>query len=82
MGELGNIEINAGDEIRKAKKAPPVGAQQPTEAALEVVYDAATLVKGAKAWFGASRPRVASVLKHGKIESATRSQVKDLLKGK
>ena len=82
MAELGNIEINSGDEIKKVKKDPTPRAEKPTAEALEVVYDAETLVRGAKVWFGASRPRIASILKHGKIEKATRAQVSDLLAGK
>ena len=82
MAELGNIEINSGNEIRKPKKEAPPRAEKPTAEALEVVYDAETLVRGAKVWFSASRPRIASILKHGKIEKATRAQVNDLLAGK
>lgn len=83
MPELGHIEINSGDELKKViKKEALPRVAKPTAEELEVVYDAETLVRGAKVWFGASRPRIASILKHGKIEKATRAQVSDLLAGK
>lgn len=83
MGELSEVAFVMAEEPKKAKKFTPVEKTEPAEGnePVEVVYDADTLVRGAKLWFGVSRPRVANILRHYKANEATRAQVVKWLKG-
>lgn len=83
MGELSDVAFVTAEEPKKAKKSTPVERAEPADGAVPVepLYDAETLVRGAKLWFGVSRPRVANILKHYKADYATREQVVNWLKG-
>lgn len=83
MGELSDVAFVMADEPKKARKSTPVERAEPASGddRLQVIYDAETLIRGAKLWFGVSRPRVAAVLKIHKTDMATREQVENWLKG-